>query len=121
MLEAPAHEAVVHLGGGVFLEPHPLLERESRGRLPGEVIAQPDVAHLPLPDQIVQAAQRLLERRIAVPSVYLVQVDVIGLQPLQARLRAAHDVHARRPAAVEVLAHREPDLGGQDDLLPDAF
>ena len=53
--------------------------------------------------------------------MHLVQVDVIGLEPLQAGLDPPHDVHAGGPAPVEVVAHGKADLRGQDDLLPHAL
>jgi hypothetical protein len=36
-------------------------------------------------------------------------------------LHFAHDVHAGRAAPVEILAHREPDFGGEDNLVPHAL
>jgi hypothetical protein len=49
--------------------------------------------------------------------VHLVQVDVIGLQPPQARLTRAPDVVSRQPAVVRTKAHRLVDLRGQDDVV----
>src|SRR6202022_1877322 len=69
----------------------------------------------------VERPQRLLEWSVAVPSMHLVKIDVIGLQPSETALHFAHDVHAGRAAPVEILAHGEPDFGGQDDLLPHAL
>src|ERR1035441_3869749 len=84
-------------------------------------VGQSDIANLPLAHKIVERPQRLLERRVAVPSMYLVQIDVIGLQPSETALHFAHDVHAGRSAPVEILAHREPDFGGEDNLVPHAL
>ena len=53
--------------------------------------------------------------------MHLVEVDVIGLQPLETGLHFAHDVHPRGAAPIEIVAHGEPDLGSQDDLRPHAF
>ena len=120
VFETPADEAVVHLRRDVFLQPQALLQHNRGGRLPGHEVGEADVADLPLAHHVVERPQRLLERRVAVPSVHLVQVDVVGLQPFEAALHFAHDVHARRAAPVEVFAHGQPHLGGQDDLLPHA-
>src|SRR5271155_4029269 len=67
--------------------------------------------------QIVERPQRLLERRVAVPSMHLVKIDVIGLQPAETPLHFAHDVYAGRAAPVEILAHGETDFRGYDDLV----
>ena len=59
-----------------------------------------DVADLARADQVVERAQRLLDRRQRIGLVHLVEVDPVGAQPLQARLHRRHDVAARcRPAA----------------------
>jgi hypothetical protein len=36
------------------------------------------------------------------PSMHLVKIDVIGLQPSETALHFAHDVHAGRAASVEI-------------------
>ena len=121
VLEAPAHEAVVHLRRHIFLQTQALLEHDRGGRLPGHQVGKPDIANLSLSHQVVERTQRLLEGGVAVPSVHLVQIDVIGLEPTKAALDLPQDVHAGRAAPVEVLTHRQPDFGGQHDLLPDAL
>ena len=52
--------------------------------------------------------------------MHLVEIDIIGLQPLETALHFAHDVHAGRAAPIEIFAHREPDFGRQDDFLSKA-
>jgi hypothetical protein len=47
--------------------------------------------------------------------VHLVQVDVIGLEPPEARLARAPDVIGGQPAVVRTEPHRLVHLGGQDD------
>ena len=74
-----------------------------------------------MPYEIVERLQGLLERRVAVPSVHLVQIDVIGLEPPETALHFAHDVHASRAAPIEVLTHGKPDFCGQHDLFPEAL
>ena len=121
VLEASAHEAVVHLRGHVSLESQALLHHERGGRLPGHEVGQPDVADLSLTHEVVQRPQGLLERGVAVPSVHLVQVDVVGLEATQTAFHLAQDVHAGGAAPIEVAAHGQPDLRGQHDVLPDAL
>ena len=45
-----------------------------------------------MPDQVLVGPDGLLDGGIGVPKVYLVEVDVIGLQPHQAVLHLSHDV-----------------------------
>jgi len=52
----------------------------------------PDVAHLPFAHELVERAERLLERRNAVGSVVLVEVDHVGSQPLQRAFDRLADV-----------------------------
>src|SRR5262249_15051445 len=43
--------------------------------------------------------------------VQIIDVDVIGAEPAQARVRRAHDPFARKPARVRPLPHRVGELG----------
>src|ERR1700737_4186286 len=110
--EASADKAVVHLRGHESLQPQAALQPERGGRLPRHKIGETDVADLSLAHEIIERAESLLQRSIAVPSVHLVYIDIVGLQPREAALHLAKDVHTRRAAAVEVLTHGKPDLGG---------
>ena len=60
---------------------------------------------------MLERAERLLERRLAVPLVDLVEVDVVGAQPAQARLARLDQVMTRQPRVVRAAAHRKPRLG----------
>ncbi len=51
-------------------------------------------------DEVVQRAQHLLERRVLVDVMHVVEVHVIGLQPPQAVLDGVQDVHARHAGVV---------------------
>ncbi len=70
-----------------------------------------------LAHEVVQRAHGLLDGRGGVEAVDLVQVDVLQLQPLQARLDAVHDVAAGTAAAVGARAGLAEHLGGDDDVL----
>ena len=104
-------------------EPLEALGRRGPGRvrdLPPVEVRAADVAHLALVDQLGQRSERLRDRRHVVGPVQLVEVDVVGLQPAQARLHRAADVATRAAYAV-VLAvralHVHPELGGHDELV----
>src|SRR5207253_378493 len=57
---------------------------------PRVVVRGADVAHLALAHQVVEGAQRLLERGLAIVPVRLVEIDVVRQQPAQRVLDAVH-------------------------------
>src|SRR5690606_29904726 len=77
----------------------------------GRPLADADIEHLALPYQVVEGAQRLLERGLEVEPVGLVQVDVVGLQAPQRPVERLHDVLAGQAAVVLARAGRPVDLG----------
>ena len=91
-------------------------------------LAEADVARLAGLDDLGQRLHRLLERRVVVVAVALVEVDVVGLQPLQRGVDLLVDLLAREAAVAP--AHREVDLGRErervarvagEDLAPGAL
>ena len=83
----------------------------------GPPLRHADVQHLAGAHEVVEGAQRLLERRLVVEAVRLVEVDVVGLQPLQRRVAALHDVLARQAAVVLARAGRPVHLGEDLEAL----
>ena len=83
-------------------------------------LAEPDVADLALLDQLGERADGLLDRRVRVDAVLVVEVDVVGAQPLQRALdRAAHVLGRaveRRGASGSsgVGVGADAELGGDD-------
>ena len=67
-----------------------------------------DRAHLALADQLVERAQRLFDRRVRIGEMHLVEVDLVGAQPLQAGLDGLHDRSARERAGSALLS--QPNL-----------
>ena len=90
----PVDEVVLHLGGDGCLLTPVVRDPQRLGDLPGGMVGQADVADLALPDEIVVRRQGLLQRRVRVGIVGVVEVDVVGLQAAQARLDLADDVAA---------------------------
>ena len=121
VFETSTDEAVVHLGRYVLLQAQAILQHNRSGCLPRHEVGQPDVADLPLAHKIVEGPKGFLDRRVAVPSMHLVKVDVIGLEPAETALHFAQDIHAGCATPVEILAHREADFGGEDNLFPHAL
>ena len=73
-------------------------------------------ADLALGDELLERADRLLERRVGILFVVLVQLDVVGLQALQRRVERGADVLARA-APLRAVAHRLAELRGEHDLV----
>jgi len=77
-----------------------------------------DVSDLAAPHGVVERGQRLLDRRVVVPPVELVQVDRLHAQPIEAVFELLFDRLPREPAGVRVrLGHLEVRLRGDDALL----
>jgi hypothetical protein len=66
--------------------------------------------------QVIQGAQGLFHRRPLVDGMDLIQVEVVGAEPPQARLARLDDVVARGAQVVRPVTHRTVQLGGQQDL-----
>src|ERR1700722_19257921 len=79
-------------------------------------VGNADVAHLSLLHQCVERAKRLLYRGYRIVAMYLVEVDMIGLQAAQTRLHTVHDMTARRSDVIAPRADAAVDLGGDDDM-----
>ena len=87
------------------------------GELPREHAAGPYVTRLARPDHVVQGAHGLLNRGPGVPTMDLVQVDVVHVQPTQRRVDTREDVLAAQPTAVLAGRHRHEHLGGDHRLV----
>ena len=65
----------------------------------------------------MQCLERFLDRRLRVPAVNLVQIDVVGPEPAQARVDRREDGLARQPASIGSRAHRKEHLGGDHQFV----
>ena len=86
----------------------------------GRRLAEPDVADLALLHQLGQRADGLLDRRVRVHAVLVVEVDVVGAQPLERALERLPDVLRRAVEAAPggaVGLRLDAELGGDDDLV----
>ena len=85
---------------------------------PGGGVREADVADLARGDEVVERAHRLLDRRVGVPVVQPVQVEVVGLHPAQGLLELGHDRLASGAAAVGVAGvHVPEELAGQHEAV----
>ena len=65
-------------------------------KLPGIHGGRPNITDLAVLPDIVQGLQRLLDRRLRIPSVNLIEVDVIGPEPPQAVFDFTENCAARQ-------------------------
>ena len=79
---------------------------------------RPDLAG---PHEVGERVDRLLDRRVRVRAVDLVQVDVIGAQPPQAPFDGPADPPPRVAPLVRVRSHPTVELGGQHDVVPSSL
>ena len=77
-----------------------ILREQILRHLPREHAGRAEIAHLAGAHQIVQRVDGLFDRRAPVEAVDLVQVDEVGVEPLQRGVARFDDVLARQPEAV---------------------
>jgi len=86
------------------------------GELVGPHRGGAEVPYLPAPHGVVERGQRLLDRRVVVPPVDLIQVDRVHPEPIEAVLQLLFDRLPREPARVRVrLVHLAVHLGGDGE------
>src|SRR5688572_22367741 len=88
----------------------------------GAGLAQAEVAHLALLDEARHGADRLLDRRLRIDAVLVVDVDVIDAEPLETRLARDRDVvgPAVDEAALAVWSAHVAELRGDQHLVAPA-
>ncbi|OEI69201.1 hypothetical protein Cus16_1038 [Curtobacterium sp. ER1/6] len=97
------------------LEAELLREGGTRADLLGVPLADADVQRLALPDDVGEGLHRLLEGRLVVVAVRLVEVDVVGLQALERPVDRLRDVlPAEADVVVALRTGRPVDL--REDL-----
>src|SRR5881398_2239538 len=96
-----------------------------RARAPerlGPRFREAEPAHLPRAHQVGHRAHRVLDRRVRIHAVLVVEVDRLEAEALQAPVaRGAHVLRAPVDGAhPRVVAAHDAELGGDDDLLAPA-
>ena len=79
-------------------------ERARLGNPPGGGIGDANVEHFALADEVVEPTHDLFHGRESVPDVDPVQVDVAGLQALEAGFDGVDHAFAVVPGSIRVLA-----------------
>jgi len=65
----------------------------------------------------VQRLHGLLDRRVRIKAMDLIQIDVLGPQARQGRVDLLQDRLARQALPARAVVHPAEQLGGQDDVL----
>ena len=117
-LELASSQRIVRLRAPEALEMLLPRHRQRLHQLPGGQIRAADVAHLAGAHEIVERAQRVFDVRQRVGAVNLIEVDVVGAEPLQARFDRLDDVQARQADVVRTLTHASADFRREHDAMP---
>src|SRR5581483_9572080 len=83
--------------------------------LRGREVRAAGPAHRALPHELVQRAERLLDRRRRTTLVELVNVDRVGAEAAERALDRPADVLGAAGRVVGALVHLHPELRGEDD------
>ena len=85
---------------------------------PGPIIRDAEIAHLAAADQLAHRAHGLCQRRRMVFPVQIIDVDIVGAEPLQAFVGGLQHPAPRQAAPVGIVAHGIGELGGEHPVLP---
>ena len=80
-------------------------------------LGQPEVADLPLLDQLLDRAGHVLDRDLGVDAMLVEEVDEIGPQPTQRPVERLANVLGPTVQLPVALIQREAELGRDDDLV----
>jgi hypothetical protein len=72
------------------------------------------VQHLALVDQIVNRAERFVQRRVGIEAVAEENIDVLHVEPLERLINRLDDMLARQPAIIDIVAHGPVRFGADD-------
>src|SRR6185312_5158401 len=118
LLRVSPEEGILRLARHEFRDPAASRELDRCPDPLGRPFREADIAGLPAFDRASKRLHRLLERRVPVVAVALVEIDIIRLKPLQRRIELLFDLLTGQPAVA--LGHREEELGGEDVGIPAA-
>src|SRR6516164_5127849 len=87
------------------------------GELPSVHRGGADIARFTGLNDIVQRFEHLLDRRVVVETMDLIEVDIIHTEPTQAVVDLGEDRFSRKPGAIGAGTHPAVHLGGDDNLV----
>ena len=76
-----------------------------------------EVQHLPGVHEIVQGLERLVDRRLGIGVVLVIEVDPVGAQPAQADLARGFDPPPQRARFVGLVRRAGRELGGDHNVV----
>lgn len=88
--------------------------------MPAGEVAAADIGDFAVADECLHRLPDLVPRCEAIDMMHLVEVDVIGLEPAQARLTRATNVISGQAPVIWPGVHRLIDLGREHDPLATA-
>ncbi len=116
-LDVPTQQVPVDLAGH---EPGGA-RRLRRGRrlvkLHGAVVGAPGIADLARVHEFAQSLECFFHGRLRVGTVLIVQIDVVGTQPLQTYLAPLQDAPAQYPGPIRLLWRTRGELGRHHHLV----
>ncbi len=112
------HRVVIGLADDRAVDAEPVADVADLGDTPGAVVRDAEIAHLAVADQIAHRAHGLVQRRRVVFLVQVIDVDVVGAEPLQALFRRLQHPAPRQPAVIGIVADRVGEFGRQHPVLP---
>jgi len=87
------------------------------GELPRPHRRGPEIADLAGLDDVVQRLHRLLDRRVRIEAVDLVEIDVVGTEPGQRCVDLLHHGSPGEPSTAGSVAHRLEELRREHDVI----
>ena len=112
------HGVVIGLADDRAVDADVVADVADLGDAPGAVIRDAEIAHLALAHQVAHRAHRLLQRRRMVLLVQIIDVDVVGAEPLQAFVGRLQHPAPRQPAAIGIVADRVGEFCREDPVVP---
>ena len=112
------HRVVIGLADHRAVDAEAVADVADLGDPPGAIIRDAEIAHLALPDQFAHRAHGLVQRRRVIFLMQIIDVDIVGAEPLQAFVGGLQHPASRQSAAVGIVAHGVGELGREYQSVP---
>ena len=111
------HGVVIGLAHHRAVDAKPVADGADFRNAPAFVVRHAEMADLAGADEVAHCVHGLGERRVQVFLVQIVNVDVVGAEPAQARVDCAHGPLTREAARVRSLPHGIGEFRGEHPLV----